>query len=52
MAPGEHLCIRALLGIFPTIYDMTSKRAFLPGTFHTTRETLEIFKKVAVRRGA
>jgi len=47
MVPGEHLCIRALLGIFPAIHDMTSKRAFFSRTFHTIREALEVFKKVA-----
>lgn len=52
MTPGEHLCIRALLGIIAAIHDVASNRAFLPRTLHAIRETLEVFEKVRVRGGA
>ena len=52
MAPGEHLCIQALLGILPAKHNMASYGMPSVRMFYAVQELVDIIKIVLVYGGA
>jgi hypothetical protein len=52
MAPGQHLCIGALLRIIAAVDNAASHTACATRSFHTIREAFEVLEKVRGGGGA